>query len=158
MLHYTTVHILASTSILFKWHLVTNLFIIFQTFSMVFMSHQLPSLSRTGFPLQSWNGLVLLELRHGAISCIVIYPFCGNTMHSHNISISWIMSLWYFPLSMSIHFSLNRQASAANGSTDLHTYWPFYSSLNSLSTILLILFAPHTTMASIVMTVKYKLM
>ena len=40
----------------------------------------------------------------------------------------------------------------------LHTYWPFYSSLNTLSTILLILFAPNTTMASIVMTVKYKLM
>ena len=32
-----------------------------------------------------------------------------------------------------IHFSQKRQASAANGSPDLHTYWRFYSSLNTLA-------------------------
>ena len=82
------------------WHLVTNLFIIFQTFSMVFMSRQFPSHSRTGIPLHSWNVLVLLELWHGAVSCIKIYPFCGKTTHSRNISISLMISLWYFALSM----------------------------------------------------------
>ena len=56
-----------------------------------------------------------------------------------------------------IHFSLKRQDSAANGSSDLHTCWQFYSSLNTLRMIFLILIAPNTTMASIVMTVKYRL-
>ena len=73
MLHNTTLHILASTSLLFTWHLVTNLFIIFQTFSMVLMSRQFPGHSRMGLPLHTWNVLVLLELWHGAISCIKIY-------------------------------------------------------------------------------------
>ena len=61
--------------------------------SLVFMSRRFPSHSRTGSPLHSWNVLVLLGLWHGVISCIKIYPFCDNTMHSHNISISWIISL-----------------------------------------------------------------
>ena len=56
VLHYTPLHILASiltsTALIFRWHLVTNLFIIFQTFSMVFMSTM-------GIPLHSWNVLVL---------------------------------------------------------------------------------------------------
>ena len=80
----------------FIWHLVTNLFIIFQTFSMVFVFRQFPSHSRTGIPLHSWNILVLLELLHGLRSCIKMYPICGNTTHSHYISISWIILLWYF--------------------------------------------------------------
>ena len=33
--------------------------------------------------LHSGNVLSILELWHGALSCINIYPFCGNTMHSH---------------------------------------------------------------------------
>ena len=78
----------------FIWHLVTNLFIIFKSFSMVFLSRQFPSHSITGIPLHSWNALVLLELWHGVIS------FWCNTTHSHNISISWIISLQYFELSM----------------------------------------------------------
>ena len=38
----------------------------------------------------------------------------------------------------------------------LHTYWRFYSHLNTLSMMFLILFAPNTTMASIAMTAKYR--
>ena len=82
-------------------------------------------------------------------------------MHSHNISISWIIShitLIFCTIHVTIHLSLKRDTSAANGFTDLHTYWRFYSRLNTLSMIFLILFAPNTTMASIVMTVKSRLM
>ena len=50
---------------------------------------------------------------------------------------------------------MKRQDSAANGSPDLHICWQFYSSLNTLRVIFLILFAPNMTIASIVMTVKY---
>ena len=126
---------------------------------MVFMSRQFPRHSITDIPLHSWNVLVLLEPWHGAISCIKIYPFCWNTAHSHTILISWIISLLYFVLSIiPFTFSLKRDASAANGYTDLHTYWRFYSSLNTLTIIFLILFAPKMTMASIVKTAKYRLM
>ena len=38
---------------------------------------------RMGIPLHSKNVLCLLELWHGAILCIKIYPFCRNIMHSH---------------------------------------------------------------------------
>ena len=37
---------------------------------------------RTGMPLHYRYILVLLELWHGARSCIKIYPFCGKTTHS----------------------------------------------------------------------------
>ena len=84
--------------------------------------------------------------------------FCENTTHSHDISISWIISLLFCTIYVTIHFYLKRDASAANDFTDLHTYWRFYSNLNTLSMVFLILFAPSTTMASIVMTVKYRLM
>ena len=57
---------------------------------------------------------------------------------------------------VTIHISLTRQASVANGSPDLHTCWQFYSSLNTHDNH--VLFSPNTTMASIVMTVKYRLM
>ena len=111
------------------------------------------------FSLHPWNVLVLWELWHGATSCIKLYLFCGNTTHhiifQYHGYYHWIVSLWYLALSMSIYFSLKRQASAANGSTDLHTYWQFYSSLNTISMIFLILFAPNATMASIVMIEKY---
>ena len=33
--------------------------------------------------LLSGNVLSILELWHGASSCIKIFPFCENTMHSH---------------------------------------------------------------------------
>ena len=121
---------------------------------MAFMSCQFPSHSRAGFSLQSWTVLVLLELWHGAISCTKIYPFFGSTTHLHNILISLIISLWYFALSMSIHFSLKRHASAADGSTVLHTYRRFYSSLNTISMIFLILFASNATKVSMAMTVN----
>ena len=67
-------------------------------------------------------------------------------------------TLEFCTIHVTIHFSQKRYASAANGSPDLHTYWRFNSSLNTLSMIFLILFALNTTMASIVMTVKYRLM
>ena len=60
-----------------------SFFIIFQTFSMEFISPEFPSHFITGFSLHSMQVLVLLELLHGARSCIKIYPFCGNTTHSH---------------------------------------------------------------------------
>ena len=66
--------------------------------------------------------------------------------------------MYFFTIHITIHFSQKRHAFAANGSPDLHTYWRFYSSLNTLSMVVLILFAPNTTMVSIVMTVKYRLM
>ena len=69
-------------------HLVTNLFIIFQMFSIGFMYSGFPGHSRMGIPLLSRNVLVLLELWHGTRSWIKIFPFCGNTAHSHFISIS----------------------------------------------------------------------
>ena len=34
-------------------------------------------------PLYSMNALSLFELWHVTISCIKIYPSCGNTKHSH---------------------------------------------------------------------------
>ena len=64
----------------------------------------------------------------------------------------------FFTIHVTIHFSQKRRASAVNGSPDLHTYWRFYRSLNILSKLFLILFALNTTMASIVMTVKCRLM
>ena len=73
MLHYTTFHILDSTSFPFYMAFGYKSLHIFQTFSRVFMSRQFPSHSTTGIPLNSWNVLVLLELWHGAISCIKIY-------------------------------------------------------------------------------------
>ena len=50
---------------------------------MVFISGEYPDHSRTGIPLYSMNVLVILELLHGARSCIKIYLFCGTTTHSH---------------------------------------------------------------------------
>ena len=127
-------------------------------FSMRFMSRKFSGHSRMGFPLHFWNVLVLLELRHGARSCIKIYHFFVNTEISH-ISVGWLISLWYFcTIHVTIHFSQKRQASAANGSPDLYTYWRFYSSLNTYSMIFLILFTQNTTMVSIAMTVKHRLM
>ena len=58
---------------------------------------------------------------------------------------------------VTINFSLKRQASVVNGSPDSHNCWQFYSSLNTLSMIFLILLAPNTSRVSIVITVKYRL-
>ena len=101
MLQFTSLHILAPTSSLVHsiW-LQISFFINFQTFSMEFISGEFPGHSRMGFPLQSRNVLVLLELWHVARSWIKIYPFCGNTTHSHFISTSCIISLWYFAVSL----------------------------------------------------------
>ena len=64
------------------------------------------------------------------------------------------ITLAFCTIHFTINFSRKRDASAVNGFTDLHTYWRFYSSLNTLRMIFFILFAPNTTMTSIVMTVS----
>ena len=56
--------------------------IIFETFSMEFISGEFPGHFRTGVSLHSRHVLVLLELWHGVL-CIKIYPFCKNATHSH---------------------------------------------------------------------------
>ena len=83
MLHYATLHILASTSLLliapfvftslllittFGYNVPISYFIIFQTFSMDFTSDEFPGHSRMGILNHSRNVLVLLELWHGARS------------------------------------------------------------------------------------------
>ena len=67
---------------------------------MRFMSGEIHGHSGRRIPLQSRNILVLLELWHGSKFCIKVYPFWRNTKHSQGISLSWIISLWYFALSM----------------------------------------------------------
>ena len=64
------------------------------------------------------------------------------------------ITLVFCTIQVTIHFSQKGQASVFNGSPDLHTYWQFYSSLNTLSMIFLIQFAPNTTIASIVITIQ----
>ena len=56
---------------------------VFQTISIEIISGDTPGHFRTDIPLHSRNVLVLYELWHGTISCIKIYPSCGNTSHSH---------------------------------------------------------------------------
>ena len=135
-----------------------SFFIIFQTFSMEFMSGELHGHSETGIYLHSRNVLVLLELGHGVRSCIKIYPFCWehNAFTCHFNIVNNILQVFCI-IHVTIHFSQKRQAFAANGSSDFYTNWRFNSSLNRLSMIFLILFAPNTTMASIIMIVKYRL-
>ena len=86
MLHYTTLHILASTSLLlittFGYNVLISYFIIIQTFSIEFTSGEYPGHSRTGITLHSRYVLVLLEL-YCARSYIKLCPSCGNTTHSH---------------------------------------------------------------------------
>ena len=57
-------------------------FIIFETFSLEFISGEFLGHFRTGVSLHSRHVLVLLELWHD-ILCIKIYLFCKNTTHSH---------------------------------------------------------------------------
>ena len=60
-----------------------SIFIIFQTFSMEFISDEYPGHFRKIISLHSRHVLVLLELYHEARSCIKIYPFCGRITHSY---------------------------------------------------------------------------
>ena len=80
---------------------------------------------------------ISLLLEHNVLTCHF------NSMNN--------FTLVFCTIHVTIHYS-QRYASAANGSPDLHTYWRFYSSMNTLSMVFLILFAPNTTMALIVMT------
>ena len=82
---YSASHTRFHISSFFTLHLVTKLF--FHNIPIVlngihvgkFRGH-----SRRGVSLHSRNVLVLLELWHGAKSCIKIYHFFGNTTHSHS--------------------------------------------------------------------------
>ena len=73
MLHYATIHIIASTSLLFYTAFgyqspssyVPN--ILYD----IFMSGEFPGHSGIGIPLYSRNVLVLLQLWDGARSCII---------------------------------------------------------------------------------------
>ena len=53
------------------------------------------------------------------------------------------ITLLFCTIHVTIHVSLKTDASAANGFTDLYNYWRFYSSLNALSLIFLILCTKH---------------
>ena len=154
MLNYTTFHKLAYLSLHFYMAFG------YQSLSSLYSKRFLWDLClENSLVILEWNVLVLLELWHGARSHIKIYLFFGNTTNSHNISIAWIISLWFFcTIHVTIHFSWKRQASAANGSPDLYLSWRFYSSLSIFCMIFHILFAPNTTMVLIAMTVKYRLM
>ena len=85
----------------------------------------------------------------------LLWEYTAFTCH---LNIMNDITLVFCTIHVTIHFSQKRQASVFNGSPDLHTYWRFYSSLNTLSMAFLILFVPNTTMAPIVITMKYKLM
>ena len=86
--YYTTLHILASTSLLL------NTAVGYQSLSSSLYSKRsllnkfLANSLAISEPvllilLYSRNVLSILELWHGAILCLKIYRFCGNTMNSH---------------------------------------------------------------------------
>ena len=68
------------------------------------------------------------------------------------------ITLVFCTIPVTIHFSQTTQASVFMAPQTCTLTGEFNSSLNTLSMIFLILFAPNTTMASIVITVKYRLM
>ena len=82
LLLYTTLHILACTSLLFTQHLVTNLFLHNNpnVLNGIYVG-KFPGHSRRGDLLHSRNVQVLLELWHGARSCIKIYHLFGAATH-----------------------------------------------------------------------------
>ena len=80
MLHFTTLHILASTSLLLNTAVGYQYF---SSLSSKLISGKYPDHFRTIISLHSRHSLVLLELYHVARSCIKICPFCGHITHSH---------------------------------------------------------------------------
>ena len=80
MLHFTTVHIHASTSLLLNTAVGYQYL---NSLSSKLISGEYPGHIRTIVSLHSRHVLVLLELYHVTRSCIKIYPFCGNITHSH---------------------------------------------------------------------------
>ena len=160
MLHCTTLHILVSTSLLF-----------YITFGYQFLSSLYPKGSLSDSCLA--NSLVIPEWVFfyvlGMFQQFKSYAWReiihedGSLLWKHNtltchFNIMNNITLVFCTIYVTIHFSQKRHAYAANGSPDLHTFWRFDSSLDTLSMIFLILFEPNTTMASIIMTVKYRLM
>ena len=107
------------------WLLVT-FFIIFQTFSMGFMSDGFRGHSRMGIHLHSRNVLVLFRVMawHEIIYRDISLPWEHNTFTFHFKIINNI-TLVLCIIHVIVQFSQKRQASAANGSQDLHTYLRF---------------------------------
>ena len=82
MLHFTTLHILASTPLLLN----TAVGYMYQYLSSLSSNRSLWNsflANILAISLHSRHVLVLLELNHEARSCIKIYPFCGHITHSH---------------------------------------------------------------------------
>ena len=80
MLHFTKLHILASTSLLLNTAVGYQYL---SSLSFKLISGEYPGHFRTITSLHSRHVLVLLELYHVARSCIKIYPFCRHITHSH---------------------------------------------------------------------------
>ena len=80
MLHFITLHILASTSLLLNTAVGYQYL---SSLSSKLISGEYPGHFRTIISLHSRHVLVLLELYHVARSCIKIYPFCGHITHPH---------------------------------------------------------------------------
>ena len=78
-------------------------------------------------------------------------PSVGTQRIHVSFNIMNNVTLVFCTIHVTIHISLKRKATVANGSPDLHTCWQLYNSLNALSMIFQILFV------SIAMTVKYRL-
>ena len=87
MLHFTMLHILASTSLLLNTAvglIIINIFLHYlPTVLYGIISGEYPGHFRTVILLYSRHVLVLLELYHEERSCIKIYPFCGHITRSH---------------------------------------------------------------------------
>ena len=89
MLHYTRLHILASSYLLHGIRLRIPFCIIFQTFYMELISGEFPGHYRKGIPLHYMIVLAHLELWHGARSCIKIRVMEWRDIMYKDISILW---------------------------------------------------------------------
>ena len=77
------------------------------------------------------------EILHKDIS--LLWEHNALTCH---FNIMNIIILVFCTIHVTIYFSQTRHASAASGTSDLHTNWRSYISLNTLSMLFLILFGP----------------
>ena len=77
--------------------------------------------------------MVWREIMHIDISILLEH----NAFTCHFNIVNNIL-LVFRTIHVTINFSQKRQASATNGSSDFHSYWRLYSSLNTLSMIFLI--------------------
>ena len=158
MLQYASLHILASTSLLF--YMAFGYQSLSSLDSKRFLWDSCPANSllipgrcsltvyehSSNFRVMAWR-----EIMHNNI----FLPKEHNTLTCH-FNIMNNITLKFCTLRVTIHTSLERQVTVANGSPDLLICWQLNSSMNTLSMIFHILFAPNTTLASSIMTVKYR--